>query len=365
MTHTNICKSKEKDYFVLESIEGMHPSVDDSGGSKTLKMLKEMGMNYYLVFNSDGTVVVGHYPTIAVWNENSYTIKYDEEGEEKEMVSNFTIEGDVLTVYEDCEANGEPYVTRHIYRRSDEEAPDLNAPAGDKTVEIEVTDGFVTGRMSAYCPPGWHWVEICKSMGKIGFSASSPQDWADISIAYSTREGAKFTLEGEDEEYESDGKTWIMRLNEEDEENPIIELITYIGDSAIIIEKGTAYDDLQLILPSIQLTWDTEQSNCAICEEKEEDLFRMRFATDTGKWVMHGDRLCFRKDGTLSALLNKDITDKWDDDLKYTTEGTWTDGMITITNGEKTVNIPFKLEGDIITITLEDDYVITFRRCDE
>ena len=254
MKHSNICNSKEKDYFVLTSIEGMHPSVDDSGGSKTLEMLKEMGMNFYLVFNSDGTVVVGHYPTIATWNENSYTIKYNDEGEEKEIISNFTIEGDVLTVYEDCDANGEPYVTRHIYRRSDEEPPRLNAPVGDKTVEIEVTDGFATGHMSAYCPPGWHWVEICKSRGKIAFSASSPNGWPDITIAYSTREAAKFTLEGEEAEREIGNRTWKMVINGE-KENMEIEMITYIGDSAIIIEKGLAYDDLQLILPSIQLTW--------------------------------------------------------------------------------------------------------------
>ena len=390
MTHTNICKSKEKDYFVLESMMSNATLNGNFVNDPAFETLKGLGIENYLIFNNDGTAEIMEGELFnGTWNENSYTYTlYANTEYAKEVVYNFTIEGDVLTVDEHHpdQGLGRPYITRKIYQRSDEEPTKAkedtpvenffeNKDMGGKTVEIIVINGLETGRMSAYCPPGWYFSDIAANMNKI-FIIVSEDSMEGVIITCVPREEAKFTIEGEEDENEFGNITWKFRIDEEDENRPKAEFITYIGDSAVIIE-GVAYDDLQFILPSIELKWDVEQNNCTICEEKEEDLFNMNMLTtnkgDTArenliKQMGYDWWIRFKKDGAVTAKLDKSVTRNWGDGFGDTVSGTWKDKMMTFTNGDKTGNLPFKLKGengDILTITLEDGYVITFRRTND
>jgi len=146
MKHPNICNGKEKDYFIIESICHLSPDADNIyiNDDLALKKSKEHGVDDCIVFNSDGTVEIGHGALFGTWNENSYTIEWLGIVNTK----NFKIEGDMLTVEFNNDKNG---ITRRIYRRSDENGI-LQNVSGDKT--------YANKNFSVLVPEGWKAIEL-------------------------------------------------------------------------------------------------------------------------------------------------------------------------------------------------------------
>jgi hypothetical protein len=354
---------KDKDYFVAESV------TDNGGNGMTIDALKGMGMQFSLLFHQDGTIeAMQGFPMTGTWDENAITLTVEGGGETMVIILPFTLEGDVLKY----EQEGETWT----YRRSDEE-PLVSgaAPGGGTVAEITITDGFATGRMSVVCPDGWYYHEQTLMEGVILFS-NSPQpfdtDAASITVAYSIRECAKHTIEGDAVSATIDDKTWHSVT---DKENMTVEMIACIGDSAVTVKRPEDLKDdaLMQILSTVQIAWDKEQTSLAICEDKEEDFFKMRSMTTPEqraanyallKTLGYDWHILFRKDGTLQAKFDTAVTHKWGDDFENTVSGSWQNNTMTFTAGDKTGQLTFTLEGDIISITFDDNTIVTFRRSD-
>ena len=426
----HICNGKETDYFVLEYMN------DNAGNSVTPEMLKDLGLEFYLQFNNDGTIeAMQVVPMNGTWNDNTFTLATKDSNNEKPINYHFTIDGDLLTVEQESDT-GEKYFYRRcaekpniegietifdkIIKETDKEIDtaanefatsvgaimdsteteiekmkngittaiddmvrnientdasgyaDPDAQSGEKIVEIKVTDGFVTGQMSVYCPKEWYYhpqdhisgrIIMNKSESKFAFASN-------VAITHCIRELADFNFKDAKKKKFGD-KTWETAL---DKENQAIEMITYLDDSIITVKafppETIPENELKQIVSSIQLTWDTQQSNLAICEEKEEDYFKIRSLAESG-FVFDREHIsdhwwiCFKKDGTLTAQLHTSIADAIDADTDEPLTGTWINNTITFANANKTIDIPFTLEGDIITIDLKDTCTMTFRRSDD
>ena len=344
MTHTNICKSKEADYFVIASalenpdaFEGDIPS--------------------YFLFKKNETLIgmIENVPFNGKWNEDTITIFMDED----EILFHYTIEDDTLKLLV-----GESSDVAEIFRRNNEENPILDLPDGDATIEVEVTDGADTGRMSVYCPKGWYYYEHLSGKGTI-ILISTPDPRitnAMATITYSSFQDAKFTLSGEEKSYSFDleGQTY----GRSDRDNYIEELITYIGDSAITAKgpHGGPYTCVfwDKIMPSIKLTWNNRKTGLPLCQEKEEDVFKARYVRTTGSNELTLEQLqqCdyqirFRKDGTVTLKLDKFITSKLEENFGDTLTGTYENEIISIPKSNQTGFYPFHtcafgLKGDIL-----------------
>ncbi|MCL2511343.1 MAG: hypothetical protein FWF09_04770 [Bacteroidales bacterium] len=248
-----------------------------------------------------------------------------------------------------------------------------------KKAEIEITDGFATGRLSVVCPDGWYYHPQTLMEGLIRLSTSpQPFDTAapSIAIEYCIKECAKHTIEGTAGETTIDDKEWSGIFNEEDGE---IEMISRIGDSAITIKIAgeEAMEVLEQIMTTVQLAWDTEQSNLAICEGKKDDFFKMRSFSTSERTAGHvlletfGYDWCilFHDDGSVRAKFNRAVNCFWGDGFGDVVFGTWENNMMTFVGGDNntTGNLAFTLEGDILTVTFAatDNMTVTFRRSDD
>jgi hypothetical protein len=366
MDTTNICSKNETDYFVIESV------TDNSGSGITIEKLKELGLQFYLIFHKDGSIdTMQGVPMSGTWNENTITLTAEEDGETIVIILPFSIEGDLLKY----ERDGETW--RFI--RSDETPAFCEATGGGTIAEIEITDGFVTGHMSVICPGGWYYHQQTLMEGLIRLSVSPlPLDTAvsSIAIEYCIKECAKHTIEGEKGETTIEDKEWSGVYNEENAE---IEMISYIGDSAITIKIAgeEAMAVLEQIMTTVQLTWNTEQSNLAICEGKEYDFFKMRSLSTPERTAHHvllktlGYDWCilFNKDGSVRAKFDRAVNCFWGDGFEDVVSGSWKNNMMTFIGGDNntTGNLAFTLEKDILSVTFADtnNTTVTFRRGDD
>ena len=358
MTHTNICKSKEADYFVIASALE-NPDVSEGN------------IPSYLLFKKNETLIgmIENVPFNGKWSEDTITIFMGED----EMPIPYAIENDTLKLLV-----GESPDDAELFRRNNEEIPILDLPDGDATIEVEVTDGANTGRMSVYCPKGWYYYEHLSGKGIIKLSSTPDTRITGtvVTITYSSFQDAKFTIPGKESGYSFDleGQTY----GRSDRDNYIEELITFIGDSAITAKgpHGGPYTCVfwNEIMPSIKLTWNNRQTGLPLCHEKEEDIFKARYVKTTGSDELTLEQLqqCdyqlrFCKDGTVTLKLDKSITSALEENFGDTLTGTYENEIISIPKSDKTGFYPFHtcafgLNGDILD-TVIGSTQIYFHRC--
>jgi len=357
MAESNICKDKELDFFLLESCP--------LGSRQTLL---DMGMDAYMLFHSDGTVdmMMGMVFT-GTWNNESATFINDD----KATTMKYTLEGDILTI-----AGGEEGGGDTVYRRSDYAAygkePSSSA-SGGAIVSIPVTDGFITGVLSATCPDGWYGRK--NPSGDMIFFNTDPDmhySGTSIYIEYALKECVK--LEGEklnDLTDPESGRVWEA-VSKDD--NNLIETVTYKDGNAIKVStSGLADGDsaaLISILSTVALTWDSQESSLGICEGKETDFFELRSMTTSSSTgnrallVQFGYDWCFlfRNDGTVIAKLDRAVTAYWGSGgFGKVPSGTWRKGVMTFTNGDSPWDLEYTLEGDRLTI-LDQGLPVVFQR---
>jgi len=251
-----------------------------------------------------------------------------------------------------------------------------NETGGGALVQLEVSDGFATGRLSVVCPDGWYYHEQTLMEGIIRLS-TSPQPF-DLSapsaaIEYCIKERAKYSIEGDEGGVTIDDKVWEGLF---DQESGTIEMITYLEDSAIMVrvcgEEGA--EALEQIMTTVQLTWDTEQSSFAVCEERQEDFFQMRSLSTPNQAAHHtllktfGYDWCilFHRDGRVRAKFDRAVNCFWGDGFGDVVSGTWQGNVMTFTGDDNNAmgTLDFTLEGDILTVCFADtnNTTVTFRR---
>ena len=367
MADSNICNGRDLDFFLVESCM--------LGGRDSLL---GMGMDMYLLFKNDGTVemLMMSMTMSGTWSDGLMTFTApDDSGESMEM--NYTIEGDLLTVTE--EESGET-----VYRRNDDyESYNKSGPTsigGGETIDIDVTDGFISGVMSATCPEGWYAYKNPVMDSMFMFTTSSTLfddgDGKKISVYFDIKECV--VAEGEKQpELELGGKVWERARGEEDR----TELVTVMGSSAVKVEvSGCSFDDeavtmaLETVLSSVKLVWEREESSLGICEDGETDFFEIRsmstsLSTGNRKFLqIMGFDWCilFRSDGTVTAKFDGAVNCSWGDGFGWVdvVTGTWNDREMIFTSGGDTGMLPFTLEGDRIYVILGGDPVV-FQRSSE
>ena len=363
----NLCNNKEQDYFVIESVsnEGVMMSAEEAGARAALLFHKDNTVEIMIMGDAMKTV----------WNDEKNTITI--EGEDYP----YLLDGDVLKFGISGSLDEDPW----MFRRSDEEPPAFDiegsdsdsdssakTPSGGGTAEVSITDGFVTGRMTAVCPDGWKSFSTSLLPGSITMlPLRDMDDEPDITVLYILKEAAQ------SEDFYDEGNTVIVK----------------IFDNGAVKVRGKADKALlEQVLATVQLTWDAKQSALAICEGREEDFFKIRSITQYGVtqtldslkiFGNDNDSILFRKDGTVHANLT---FANWL--IGNLVEGTWNDNVMTFTDGvseeglaykakmqkykEMGVDLPpeggsatFTLEGDVLTVGIEDKTIVFGRNNDE
>jgi len=353
MADSGICKDTELDFFLVETT-----SIGDRDA------LLAMGMDAYVLFRGDGTVemLMAGMTLPGTWADGVLTFSMGDES----MTMGYTLDGDALTVIQGEGGEGDG---RDVYRRSDYDSYDSGAaaPAGaGETVEVPVTDGFRDGLMSAVCPEGWYGRKTPFMDGMLTFNTNpEPFGVKNVYLKYDIKECV--TIEGEGERLEDQtnpdtGWVWEMACAEDGQ----LVAVAYVGASAIkLTTDGLEEEDvgvLRAIISSAGLTWETEESGLSVCEGGETDFFELRSMTtpsSTGNRSLlttMGFDWCilFRGDGTVTAKLDGAVTCHWGDGFGAVVNGTWTNGAMTFTCGDKAGTVEYALEGDRMAFTLLD-----------
>ena len=360
MAHIDICKDKDPDFFLLETC---------SMGSR--EDLLKMGVDMQLLFSGDGTATMDamNNKMHGTWGDGTMTFDTGD----GPLIWRYTIDGDALTVHGDTPEEGDT-----VYRRSDYdsfESKPTKFGAGE-TAEVEITDGFVNGALSAKCPDGWygHAHTMGKSMLIFNKDPDSPYSSGEsIRVEYDIKEC--MTQEGE-KNAEISGK-----IGDFEWEGSLIEeygraiMVAYSGGDGIkVTATGVNFEEdtqsFGVIMNSISLNWETRESSLKICEGCDEDYFEIRsMATRSsvgGRSLLtrmgYDWNILFRSDGTVTAKLDRAVTCEWGDGFGAKVSGTWTAEAMQFTNGEITGDLPYTLEGDRLTIAFSDGLPIVFQR---
>jgi len=349
----NLCSKKEQDYFVIESIfvEGVVVSAE------------EAGLQSFILFNKDNTLqfTISGGSVSGAWSNEVITVEGDG--------IPYSIDGDVLKLGMNGSLDEDPW----LFRRSEEEPPAaVEALGGGTTAELAITDGIATGQMSAVCPDGWYYFPIVNDVGIIKFVDTSDLakvfDAVAIEVVCCLREMA----------------------HAEDENDTADTQMKYFDDILVKVRGKADKAVLEQVMATVQTTWDTEQSTLAICEGKDENLFKIRsiiapdYMLNLTQMTDADSCILFRKDGTVRANLTfSAFIPNWE--IEDLVAGTWKEGVMTFTEGfseehlaykEKMLgynpdmvfsggDIPFTLEGDILSVEIAEGRKATFRRCND
>ena len=362
MADTNICKDKELDFFLVESC-----MLGDR------EALLGMGMDIYVLFRDDSSVemMMMTVSMTGTYSNGVMTFSNPEDADET-MTMKYTLDGDKLTLIIEDEGDGATVLCRSDYSAYD---TGESAPAGSgETVEVPVSDSFISGVLSATCPHGWYGYKNAIMPDTIIFNMNPNSLFEEKMILVSYDISECLTPEGEElPDVETDGRIWKNSLDEDGNR----KMITYMGGNAVKVEiKGIASDDeeaetaLQIILSSVKLAMNSEESSCGICESDVTDFFEIRSMTTSSSvgnrvfLTQMGFDWCilFRNDGTVTAKLDGAVTCYWGDDFGAVVTGTWKTGTMTFINGEQSYDLAFSLEGDRLTFIMPDGLPVTFQR---
>jgi len=243
-----ICKDKELDYFILESMP-------NDGSGTTIEGLLALGMETYFIFNKNGSFQAKIFGNITAgkWNETALTAG---EGDEATSLK-YTLDGDLLKMNL---GSGEM-----TFKRSGDTPPDFNAvlePDSGKIIETSFTD--LKGKncvMSVVCPDGWYNHTVDFVPDKITFKASPSRfdtDCPSVAIYCYAKlpEAYSVSRNGEPVSFTVNGKVWEGVY---DKCEKAISLFTEIdGNIADINSTGIEPDSdiFQQVLNSFNLVWE-------------------------------------------------------------------------------------------------------------
>ena len=210
-----ICSKKKDDYFVMDA-KNVEAMMGGEAGGMSREALKEMGMEFYLLFHRDGSVLMnmGMQEMTGTWKNG--VMELSQEGEK--VTLNYTLKGDALEV-----GDSEQIMN---FARSDE-TPPLPASErpsdGGKTIEASFADYFKKNWiMSAVCPEGWYYLKMPMFDNALIFKASSniqDEDAPKMTFHCGALGGGDptITLEGgAPVEFKVNGRTWKGAYNKDE-----------------------------------------------------------------------------------------------------------------------------------------------------